>query len=176
MVSCVLWTFCACKLEILFSKHFALETNIIEFSGERGNFKLFLDDSVEPGRYQTTINLRGFGHSAYDQRSLRIEAIVSQSRITKLINPDFPTFLYSLSYFVSCYVYPLKRPLSARHFILKFQVGQSPPKRYLFLTRRRTCGVLLPKLPTQPLSGKDYHALVSIFQVFKWAKNVRYEE
>ena len=54
------------------SEFFKIRKNVMEFDNNETYFDVELANDCEVGRYKTTLTIRGFGHSMYDQRTIRL--------------------------------------------------------------------------------------------------------
>ena len=53
----------------------------MEFENNETYFDVELANDCEVGRYKTTLTIRGFGHSMYDQRTIRLVLRLSIFRV-----------------------------------------------------------------------------------------------
>ena len=60
------------------SEFFKIRKNVLEFENHETEFDVELANDCEVGRYKTTLTLRGFGHSMYDQRTIRLVILLNK--------------------------------------------------------------------------------------------------
>ena len=66
-------------------KFFKIRKNVLEFENHETEFDVELANDCEVGRYKTTLTLRGFGHSMYDQRTIRLLIYFSEYHVGIII-------------------------------------------------------------------------------------------